>query len=468
MVESSRGYREGWLPLIAGLYWLWSAPAHGLPGFLVSVLPGTLLLGSGLAMLGMPGELRIGQFAALGGALGVLAALPALPLVGAGHGLLLLAASALGFVAAGAYTLRVETRVEEVPASAKGLRLAAEVALDELVLSSNTLAAMLRSGGDLARIRREVARARELFDAAGWLEKPESYHRGPPGLESPELSPAATGGIAYEHLRFESGYEPHDEEPGASRWLGYAENRVAHAWVLRHRGAPRPWLICIHGYRMGRPIVDLHAFRPDWLHRQLGLNLLLPVLPLHGPRAPGWSSGDGYLGADVIDTLHAEAQAVWDVRRMLAWLEGQGAMKIGVYGISLGGYNAALLASLCEGLSCAIVGVPAVDLAHLLFRHSPAMQVREAQLHDIKERDVSDVLRVVSPLALTPRVSRERRFLFAGTADRIVPPEQARDLWRHWERPRMAWYPGAHLTFAAHPEPRALVEEGLRAGGLTR
>ena len=71
--------------MLAGLFWLWRAPGHGLPGFLFSVLPGCLLLSSGFAMLFMPGDRRIAQFAALGGVLGVVFALPAFVVVGAAH-----------------------------------------------------------------------------------------------------------------------------------------------------------------------------------------------------------------------------------------------------------------------------------------------------------------------------------------------------------------------------------------------
>ena len=39
---------------------------------------------------------------------------------------------------------------------------------------------------------------------------------------------------------------------------------------------------------------------------------------------------------------------------------------------------------------------------------------------------------VVSPLALMPRVAHERRYIFGAVADRLVPPDQVRDLWEHW------------------------------------
>ena len=465
MSDPPRWHHEAWIPLIAGLYWLWSAPGHGVPGFVFSVLPGSLLLGAGLAMLLMPGDLRVSQFAALGGGLGTLVALPAFIVVGFLHGLALAALSAAAFAAAGMYTLRLEPRRREV-APPPGLRLATEVAGDELILAVNTLTAMVQREGDYGRILREIEQARELYESMGWLEKPFDYHVFPPGLESPAIRSDSTLGAAYEHLSFESGYEPNDGEPGRERWLDRAANRTAHAWVMRHRGGPRPWLVCLHGYQMGRALYDFAAFRPAWLHHRLGLNLLLPVLPLHGPRTVGWRSGDGFLGADVLDTVHAEAQAVWDIRRLLGWTRSEGATGVGVYGLSLGGYNAALLASLDEGLDCVIAGIPASDFARLFFRHRPTLEVRRAAQRGIDEEGVSDVLRVVSPLALAPRVPRERRFLFAAAADRIVPADQVLDLWRHWERPRIEWYPGAHVTFVVHAGVRNLVEEGLRAADL--
>jgi dienelactone hydrolase len=99
--------------------------------------------------------------------------------------------------------------------------------------------------------------------------------------------------------------------------------------------------------------------------------VLIPVLPLHGPRRIGRMSGDGFLSGNVLDTIHAEAQAVWDARRLIGWARAEGAPLVGVHGLSLGGYTTALLASLQEGLSCVIAGIPVADLARTFWRHGP-------------------------------------------------------------------------------------------------
>ncbi len=467
MDRFKRWPREAWIPLAAGLFWLWNAPDHGFVGFLFSVVPGALLLGSGLAMLLMPGDLRISQFASLGGVLGVVFALPAFVVVGIAYGLTLVAISVVAFLASGYHTLRLEPHPEEVPLPVPSLKLAAQVGADEAILSTMTLATTMPGSDALMRIRREIEVAREQYDAAGWLEKPADYHQAPPPLEQPDLRTKTSRGIVYEHLRFESGYEPHPDEPGRDRWLGYLPNRTAHAWVLRHRDeTPRPWMVCIHGYQMGKPLIDLRAFRPDWFHQKLGINLLLPVLPLHGPRTIGRRSGDGFLGGEVLDTIHAEAQAMWDIRRLLSWVRAQGASGVGAYGLSLGGYNVSLLACLEESLACVVAGIPASDFSRLFFRHGPALHVLEAELNGIEEEHMAEILRVVSPLHLPPRVPHERRYIFAAVADRLVPADQVRDLWRHWGRPRIEWYQGAHLTFTAHAHVRRMLREALRESGL--
>jgi hypothetical protein len=418
-------------------------------------------------MLLWPGDLRIPQFTALGGLLGVPLAVPAFWVAGPGTALALILLSGASFLLGGAMSVRQEPHVEEVPRPVPSMALATQVALDDALLATMQVSLPFPTAADRPRIRSEVHQAREQFEQNGWLEKPAAYHQLPPPLEQVRLRPTRTAGIDCEHLSFESGYAPRSGEPGRERWLGYEANRTGHAWVLRHPSPePRPWLVCIHGYQMGWPLVDLLAFRPALLHHRLGMNLLLPVLPLHGPRKVGRRSGDGFLAGDFLDTIHAEAQAMWDIRRLLSWVRAQGAAPIGVYGLSLGGYNTALLASLDEDLACVLPGIPATDFTRLVWRHGPPLQIRHGEHHGLVHDEVREVLQVVSPLALKPRVARERRHIYAAVADRLVPADQVRDLWLHWERPQIVWYQGAHLTFRFHRDVQRLVMSAFRQAGL--
>jgi dienelactone hydrolase len=452
------------IAIASGLAWI--AAGDGAAGLLFGAGPGALMLAGGVSSLLLPGDIRTPQLIALGAAAGALCALPMIFVAGFFQALGLLVFAFASFIACGWTAQRREPPIERVPGPPLDLELALKVGVDQLALASMIATRPGRFTPDIARAVREAREAHDLYERSGWIEKPEAYHREPPALENPAITWRRSLGLAFEHVSFESGYEPHLAEPGRERWLDYLPNRQAHAWVMRSSHAERPWLVCIHGYGMGSPAVDLGAFEARRLHHQLGLNLLFPVLPLHGPRKLGLRSGDGFLNGDFLDTIHAEAQAMWDIRRLLDWLRANGATQIGVYGLSLGGYTTALLTTLESELACAIAGVPATDFTRLTARFAPHTTLREVERLGLDWGFLRDVLSVVSPLHSKPKLDKERLAIFGGTADHLVPADQVRDLWKHWGEPRIAWYPGTHLSFPREPQVRFLVDDALRLGGL--
>ncbi len=459
MAPDSRFPREGWLVLAAGVAWFAAAGGSWL-GLAFALVPGALLVASGTATLLALGEPRLRDLGALGGVLGLLFSLPAAIAVGLAPGLALALLSAGAFAAAGALTARTQAATEGVAEPPRSLRLHAEIAIDQAVRGSMLSLVPFPDSAEHARLAGELRAAGELFRERGWQGEPASYHAAPPPAEHVIATTQRTLGIAFEELRFESGYAPHESEPGRERWLSYTPNRLAWAWLLRQRDPTRPWLVCIHGYQMGTPGIDLNVFQAERWHRR-GWNVLLPVLPFHGPRSLGAISGIGMFGADFLDSAHALAQTAWDVRRLLGWIRAQGGAQIACYGLSLGGYSAALLAGLAPELTTVIAGVPAVDFPKLVFAHAPLAE-RERILRAGISRELAEpVMRPVSPLALAPLVPHERRFVFGAPDDQFVPAEQVRDLIAHWQKPRHVWFPGAHITFRVHSEVQAFVREAL-------
>ena len=54
--------------------------------------------------------------------------------------------------------------------------------------------------------------------------------------------------------------------------------------------------------------------------------------------------------------------------------------------------------------------------------------------------------------------------MYAGVVDQLISPDHARDLWRHWEEPRIVWYPGSHVSFLFENEVTDLLDEAF--GGM--
>jgi hypothetical protein len=150
---------------------------------------------------------------------------------------------------------------------------------------------------------------------------------------------------------------------------------------------------------------------------------------------------------------------------LVSWIRTRDpAARIGVTGISLGGYVTSLVASLENGLACAIVGVPVVDLVDLIGYHAKLAPDDERRRVETVAKSIG---RVVSPLALTPRVPLDGRFVYAGLADRLVHPRhQVVRLWEHWGRPDIVWFQGSHTGFMRSKPVGHFVREALIRSGM--
>lgn len=451
------------IPILAGLYWLLGATDGG--WLFWGLLPGAFMLMSGMALLFMPGDLRITEYMALGAAIGILLLLPVWIWGGFGDMLLAAVGAISTFLTAGHVALAREPSAEGAPPPDENLWVDAKAALDEVLLAYFVGTARLPDGDAIIRLGEDAKRLEALMDARGWRDKPELLHAAPPPPERVYVQQSRIYGQPYERVSYPSDFKPDPELPGAEIWSQHQRNNQAVAWVLRHPGAPRPWLMCVHGYRMGEAYMDLALFPPRWLHERLGLNLIMPVLPLHGPRRVGLRSGDLYLDGNPFDLLYAQTQALWDLRRALAWVRAQEEQpRIGVLGYSLGGYNTALLTQYEPDLDFAIAGIPPTDFAAALWRHVPPAHRDYFEAHGLDLERYRSLLRAVSPVARPPLLDRDRLYIFAGTADRVVLPGQAAALGEHWQTP-IQWYHGAHLTFRSESVVRAHIEAAmLRAG----
>ena len=51
-------------------------------------------------------------------------------------------------------------------------------------------------------------------------------------------------------------------------------------------------------------------------------------------------------------------------------------------------------------------------------------------------------------------------------ADRLAPPDHAYELWRHWDKPSVAWYQGGHISYLWQVEVRRIILDALTSAGM--
>ena len=232
------------------------------------------------------------------------------------------------------------------------------------------------------------------------------------------------------------------------KYRAHERNNTAWAQYWRHDDGPRPTLIVIHGFMADPYWVNSRFLALPWFYKQ-GYDILLYTLPHHGRRASALApfSGHGYFAHGVSHINETVAHSIFDLRIFVDYLRRQGVDKIGVTGISLGGYTTALAATVIDDLEFAIPNVPVVSLVDLIFEWFPAGPIVKTALRlaNISVRDARHTLAVHCPLTYAPKLPRERLMIIGGAGDRQAPPKHSRLLWDHWDCCRMHWFPGNHV-----------------------
>lgn len=293
---------------------------------------------------------------------------------------------------------------------------------------------------------------RRFYEEMAESGDPSQFFRAPPqGVKVERLPP---GPVAFDPedgecrlLRFESPFETVNPRL-RERYAGMKRNRTAWAQHWRHHDGPRPTLVVIHGFMADPYWVNSRFLALPWFYKQ-GYDILLYTLPHHGRRREAMApfSGHGYFAHGVSHINETVAHSIHDLRIFIDYLRGQGVGKVGVTGISLGGYTTALAASVMDDLDFAIPNVPVVSLVDLIFQWFPAGPLVKSLLRvsDVSIRDARHTLAVHCPLTYTPKLPKERLMIIGGAGDRLAPPKHARLLWDHWDRCRMHWFPGNHV-----------------------
>ena len=174
------------------------------------------------------------------------------------------------------------------------------------------------------------------------------------------------------------------------------------------------------------------------------------ALPFHGPRSPSTARYSGELFASVGRRPDERGRAPGgaDVNVVKRWLTARRRLpRSGLLGASASAArDASLMAGLCDDLAFAIPLVPPVTLEALA---SSLLRARGAGALGLPVAlaDVRAAYAVHCPLDPSFAVPAERVLIVGARGDRIVPPEHAYALWRHWDEPGDSLVqPGSHIA----------------------
>jgi pimeloyl-ACP methyl ester carboxylesterase len=311
------------------------------------------------------------------------------------------------------------------------------------------------------------------------LEVSKAYSAGTLAIPSPffttpdvprmELDTQGDGplGTYVVDLTWKSDYEPY-LDIARPMHAQLPENHTAHArWWTSGKG--RPTIVILHGWGAGPHWMTARHFDvPYWLRH--GYDVAAYVLPHHAMRTKGMS-GTLFPSTNPLRTNEGFGQAIYELRALAQFLRARGTSALGALGMSLGGYTAALWASVAGpqevgGLEFAVALVPAVSFAQLFWHHGEHSDQRiRAARAGVSEELLSETFAVHAPLSRPVRLPAERLAVIAGRGDRICPPEQAQQLAKHWGV-EIQWFDGGHLTQIGRAEQFRNVRRQLGALGF--
>ncbi len=250
-----------------------------------------------------------------------------------------------------------------------------------------------------------------------------------------------------ELLRFDSPYVALNPAL-RGQYASHEANHIARAQHWRHEDGPRPTLVVVHGF----------GASPAWFNAAFfalrevfvaGWDVLLYTLPFHGSRRSQWSPLNGIelFAYGMAHFSEAMIHAIHDLRAFVDHLQATGVKRIGLTGLSLGGYTTALAAAADPRFDFAVPNSAVIYLPALMNGWFPT-NVSTAAIRLVSRLSpdlLEAALAVHCPLNYAPQLPKDRLMVVAGLGDRLAPPEQSIMLAEHWGDPELHWFPGSHV-----------------------
>jgi pimeloyl-ACP methyl ester carboxylesterase len=201
----------------------------------------------------------------------------------------------------------------------------------------------------------------------------------------------------------------------------------------------RPAIILLHGWNGEMGYYCSFPFMEFTLAAH-GINALAFELPFHGKRRPrGEGRIHNLISDDVVTMVEGMRHCLADALSMRLWLLEQGCPSVSVWGYSLGGWLAGLLATHPDALfETAVLMNPVarmdIAMATLPFAHPFRAATKDHPLD-------------ISSLNLASRQpTMKRALILAGLRDLFVPAETLDDLAKQWPRTDLVRMRHSHIS----------------------
>ncbi|MCH5644646.1 alpha/beta fold hydrolase [Gordonia sp. ABSL49_1] len=336
-----------------------------------------------------------------------------------------------------------------IPPAGCGPRAVGETAIDEFFIAVNSVIRDIPALSDVEDAVQRCEAVADDFAAAGTV-----------GMNTEPTAPRILsrrrrvfGTTGFHHID----YRVDAAVPSSVAGVDPYRDGVASVRVLTRGRSGRRWLIWVHGAAQGRAD-DLYAFRAAHLHKNLGYDVVFPVLPAHGSRRVEQVA---YPGFDPLRNVVMTMRAVAEIRSLITWIDTHDPADITIAGTSLGGPIASLVASLDPRVSSVLAVVPMLDMHATLAHHMARGGSKGKALARLMNSDaVRAVSSVIDPLSVEPFAAPGRRMVVAALNDRVTSVTAAQRLYDHWGG-HVHWYPGSHVGHAISGDIRRATDAFL-------
>lgn len=247
-------------------------------------------------------------------------------------------------------------------------------------------------------------------------------------------------------LRAPSSFEPINPYFKDTYWQHH-DHRNLNCELWRHDGEARPTFVFMHGYDADAHEINRVIFSAKKLYLD-GCNICFFRLPFHTGKLGFSRQTLNFFGHGPAYTSEVFAHAVHDCRALISHFLDQGiASKVGVAGISLGGFVSTLVISSESRLDCATLIAPVFNLPESFMEWFPLAGLFNQLLaeENISMQEFRHAYALCNVLSYEPKIDSDKILLLSGVYDLVALPKYVKLLGEHWQKCEIQWFKYSHV-----------------------